>query len=215
MTAQEMVNRLRLAMGDEVEPYTVSTAVIFQWLSDAYLRIQLESEQWKFYHNRGLLITTVNGTAEYTISQVREIYRDSIYRNKVGETTRFPMEFMEYSTWVQEQQVGIQREGDPLFIVPLPDFSYRIEPIPTAAWEIRGDIWYKPSGFSNLSSSPIWDDEYHSLVIWEALKVASLEFADSKKVARMQANLSVNLVPMRRAFNYRYLESKRGACPLL
>ena len=76
-------------------------------------------------------------------------------------------------------------------------------------------MWYKPAGFSSINDTPIWDEEYHSLVVWEALKVASLEFTDNKKAARMQANLTVNLVPMRRAFNYEYLNPKGCAGPLL
>ena len=72
-----MVTKIRLAMGDEVEPYVVSTQTIFEWLSDAYLRIQIEFDQWKFFHNRGLILTTVNGIAEYTLISVKEISKGS------------------------------------------------------------------------------------------------------------------------------------------
>lgn len=215
MTAAEMVRKLRLAMGDEVEPYHVSTQVIFQWLSDAYLRIQVASDQWKFFHNRGLILTTVSGTAEYTLSNVKEIDRDSVYCVKSGETVRFPMCFMEYDDWVRDEQINLQMGGDPKFLIPLPNGKYRVEPDPTAVWEVYGNVWYKPAGFQDLADEPIWEDTYHDLVVWEALKVASMEWADDRRVARMQANLAANLIPMRRAFNYTYLESKRGASALL
>lgn len=215
MNAGEMVAKLRIAMGDEMEPYMVSTATIFQWLSDAYLRIQVEFDQWKFFHNRGLILTTVIGTSNYTLANVKEISRNSVYTNKVGEFTRFPMYFMSYQEWVLEEQINLQQVGNPRYLIELPNGDYRVEPDPTEEWEIWGDVWYKPAGFVDLTSEPIWDEKYHSLVVWEALKVAALEFVDNPKTARMQANLAVNLVPMRRAFNYEYLETKGSARALI
>lgn len=211
MNAGEMVTKLRIAMGDDVEPYTVSTATIFEWLSDAYLRIQIEYEQWKFWHARIKILTTVSGTSEYTLTNTLELSKDSVYCNKVGETARYPMFFMEYDEWVAEEQINLQRAGDPMYFIKLPNGHYRIEPDPTAAWEVWGDVWYKPAGFTSLTDTPIWDSKYHSLVVWEALKVACLEWTDNKKTQRMQANLTVNLIPMRRAFNYEYLNPKGGA----
>lgn len=215
MTAEEMVVKLRLAMGDEVEPYMVSTQTIFQWLSDAYLRIQIEYEQWKFFHSRGLIFQTVAGTAEYNLNNVKEIARDSVFCNRSGESTRFPLYFFEYDDWVLEQQINLQRAGNPQYFIKLPNGNYRIEPVPTEVWEVWGDVWYKPAGFYGLQDQPIWAEEYHGLVVWEALKVAMLEWPDNKKAQRMQANLTVNLPPMRRAFNYEYLESKGSAGALL
>ena len=215
MNAGEMVAKLRIAMGDEMEPYMVSTATIFQWLSDAYLRIQVEFDQWKFFHNRGLILTTVIGTSNYTLANVKEISRNSVYTNKVGELPRFPMYFMDYQEWVLEEQINLQQVGNPRYLIELPNGDYRVEPDPTEEWEIWGDVWYKPAGFVDLTSEPIWDEKYHSLVVWEALKVAALEFVDNPKTARMQANLAVNLVPMRRAFNYEYLETKGSARALI
>jgi len=215
MTAAEMVEKLRIAMGDEVEPYMVSTATIFQWLSDAYLRIQIEFEQWKFFHSRGKILTTVAGQAEYTLNNVKEISKDSVYCNKVGEVTRYPMYYFDYSTWVLEEQINLQRQGNPRYFISLPNGNYRIEPDPTEVWEIWGDVWYKPASFESTGDEPIWDEKYHSLVVWEALKVAALEWPDNKKAQRMQANLAVNLPSMRRAFNYEYLEPKGSARALL
>lgn len=217
MKVSEMVTKIRVMIGDDVDPFTVSTATIFEWLSDAYLRIQIEYDQWKFLHFRGLVLTTVAGTGEYLLSAgvVKEISKASLYCNRVGETTRFPLTFMEYNEWVREQQVNLQREGNPLFFVKLPNGNYLITPTPTEVWQISGDIWYKPTGFYSMNEVPLWDDEYHPLVVWEALKVAALEFVDSKKVDRIKANLAVNLIPMRRAFNYMYLDSKGGAEALI
>lgn len=215
MNASEMVTKLRIAIGDMIEPYAVSTQTIFEWLSDAYLRIQVEYEQWKFFHSRGLILSTVAGVSEYTLCNVKEISRDSVYCNKYGETTRYPMYFMEYGEWVLDEQINLQQQGDPRYLIKLPNDNYRVEPDPTERWEIWGDVWYKPAGFDSLNDEPIWDEKYHSLVVWEALRVAALEWPDDKKVQRMQANLTVNLVPMRRAFNYEYLDSKGGARALL
>lgn len=215
MNASEMVTKVRIAMGDDVEPYVVPTQTIFQWLSDAYLRIQIEFEQWKFFHSRGKILTTVAGIAEYSLYNVKEISKDSVYCNRVGQTVRFPMYFLDYDTWVLEEQINLQRAGDPRYLIKLPNNSYRIEPDPTEAWEVWGDVWYDPAGFETLQDEPIWDEKFHGLVVWEALKVAAMEWTDNKKTQRMQANLAVNLPSMRRAFNYEYLNSKGSAGPLL
>lgn len=215
MNAGEMVTKLRTAMGDDVEPYVVSSQTIFEWLSDAYLRIQIEYTQWKFFHKRGLILTTEADVAEYTLSGIKDIKKDSVYCTQVGESTRFPLHYFDYDSWVLEEQVNLQRAGNPLYFIKLPDGKYRIEPEPTEAWQIWGDTWYKPAGFSSLTDEPIWDERYHGLVVWEALKVAAMEWADDRRAARMKANLAVNLVPMRRAFNYEYLEAKGNASPLL
>ena len=215
MNVTEMIGKLRIAMGDEVEPFVVSSQTVFEWLSDAYLRIQIEYDQWKFFHNRGRILTTKNGIAEYNLSNVREISKDSVYCNRVGESARFPLFFMMYDEWVAEEQINLQRAGDPMYFIQLPNGNYRIEPDPTEAWEIWGDIWYKSAGFESVTDEPIWDEKYHSLVVWEALKIASLEWPDNKKAQRMQANLAVNLPTMRRAFNYEYLPIKGSARALV
>jgi hypothetical protein len=215
MTAEEMVEKLRIAMGDEVEPYLVSTQTVFQWLSDAYLRIQIEYDQWKFFRTHGLILTTKVDIPEYAPYNVKDISKDSVYCVKNGESARFPMFFMEYEHWVQNERINLQQAGNPMFFIKLPDNTYRIDPIPTEVWKVYGDVWYKPAGFEELTDEPIWDEKYHNLVVWEALKVAALEWPDNKKAQRMQANLSVNLPPMRRAFNYEYLPSKGSASALL
>jgi hypothetical protein len=210
-----MIGKVRIAMGDEVEPYMVSTATIFEWLSDAYLRIQIEYDQWKFFHSRGLLFNTAVGVSEYCLDDVKEISKDSVYCNKEGESCRLPMYFKEYDDWVAEEQINLQQDGDPMYFIKLPNGYYRVEPEPTAVWGVYGDVWYKPAGFTGLTDTPIWDEKYHALVVWEALKVAAMEWPDNKKAQRMQANIAVNLIPMRRSFNYEYLEPKRGAGALL
>lgn len=215
MNVQEMVMEVRIAIGDDMSPFTISTPRIFKWLSDAYLRIQVESDRWKFFHNRGLILTTEADVAEYRVFKVKEVDKQSVYCNKVGDLTRFPLYFMEYEDWVHEQQVNIQRTGNQIYLIKLPDSKYRVVPTPTEAWEIYGDVWYKPCGFYNLDDYPIWDETYHGLVVWEALKVAGMEWPDDKKALRIQTNVNANLPIMRRAFNYTYLEDKKGACPLL
>lgn len=215
MNVTEMISKLRIAMGDEVEPYVVSSQTLFQWLSDAYLRIQLEYDQWKFFHKRGRILTTRPDIAEYSLPNVKEISKDSVYRNKVGESTRLPLFYMEYEAWVAEEQINLQRAGDPMYFIRLPNGKYRIEPDPTEVWEINGDVWYKAAPFETSSDEPIWDEKYHSLVVWEALKLASLEWANNDKAPRMQANLALNLPIVRRAFNYEYLPIKGGARALL
>lgn len=215
MNAGEMIGKLRVAMGDDVEPYVVSSQTIYEWLSDAYLRIQLEYTQWKFFHKRGLIFTTIAGISEYTPNNVKEIKADGIYCNRVGESVRFPLYHYEYDNWVLDEQNYSIQTGNPLYFIKLPNGKYRIKPDPTEAWQVWGDIWYKPAGFYGLTDYPIWDEEYHWLVVWEALKVAALEFADSKKAQRMQANLVANLPVMRRAFNYQYLDPKGSAGALL
>jgi len=215
MTAAEMVAKLRLAMGDEVEPYAVSNAMLFQWLSDAYLRIQLEYEQWEFLNRRKVIFTTTVGQAEYSLPSVKSINQNSVYRNEIGSDVRFPICFMSYDEWILEERAGLHRQGDSQYLISLPGNKYRMEPVPVEVWEVWGNVWLNPAKFYDINDSPVWHERYHSLVVWEALKVAVMERPGDKKSALMQANLVANLVPMRRAFNYEYLNAKGSASSLI
>ena len=119
MTALVMITKLRIAMGDDVEPYAVPSNTIFQWLSDAYLRIQIEFDQWKFLHQRGLIFTTTAGVAEYNTFNIREIKGSSVFCKKSTELARYPMCLYSYDDWVREEQVNAQSSGHPLYLILL------------------------------------------------------------------------------------------------
>lgn len=211
MNVEQMIRKLRVSTGDETEPYVISGAQIFSWLSDAYLRIQLESEQWKFFHVRGKLLTTTAGVAEYNLPQVKEVDKDSLYCNRVGETVRFPVFFYLYDAWVHDETINLQMGGNPRYLISLPSGAYRVEPDPIEAWELWGNAWYTPAPFELLSDEPVWDENYHMLVVWEALKVAAMEWPNEKQAVRIQANVEANFIPIKRAFCAKYLERTRGA----
>lgn len=215
MTVEDMVKKLRIMIGDDVEPYFVSTPVIFEWLADAYLRIQMEYEQWKFFHRRGKLFTTQPGVENYTLTGIRVVDENSLYIVRVGDTIKYPLQKQEYGVWQIQETVTAKLQGNPRFLIEAPGGEYKVSPVPTELWEVWGDCWYNPVPFELGTDEPVWDEAFHSLVVWEALKVAAMEWPDDKKAQRMQANLAVNLPTMRRAFNYKYLGAKLGARSML
>jgi hypothetical protein len=214
-TVDALRSDLRFIVDDEVEPYLVSDEVIFRWFNDAYMRIQLESEQWKFLHKRGSLLVTEAGTPTYTMPAVRTLDATSLFATKAGEVARYPLTMQSYDWWLLRQQVSEDAQGPIHSIVIMPDNSWLVYPTPTEAWTIWGDMWLEPELFASDSDEPIWHENYHRLLLFEVLKVAATVWPEENSVNRINSELQANYIPLRRAFNRRYLESAQGAAPLM
>lgn len=214
MIVSNMILRLRYLMDDAVEPFETSDDMMFAWLNDAYLRIQMQSTWWKFLHNRGLLLTTVANTPTYALGSVREVDQQSLYLIRGGETARLPIMYKEYADWVLEESYATETPGTPRWILQEPGESLRLSPVPDGVYNLYGDVRYYPTGFSDLGDEPIWDELYHDLVWLEALKIGGerceLELYKKQIVAEL-----TRLPGLFRSFCQRYLPRIRGAGALV
>ena len=214
MTVEELIAHVRFSLDDEVEPYLVSDEQMLRWFNSAYMRLCLESRQWKFLHHRGLILSTVADQEEYELPAIREIDACSLYVVEDGETVRYPVVFKEYEHWVSEERVLGTSSGVPHELVRMPQNKWLVEPKPTKVWHLFGDVWWKPTPLE-LTDEPIWGEEHHELLKYEVLTMAATVFPEEHHPGRIMADVQANLVPLKRAFYRDYLEPARGARAML
>jgi hypothetical protein len=216
MLVSEMIRRLREALQDEEQPYTHSSARILSWLQGAYMDRQLRSDYWRFLHQQGIFITTETGTADYAVPAVKDIVPDSIYYIKAGRSARIPIFLKDYSVWATEQASGtIRAASAPNWLIEMPDLSWKVDPTPDGIYQIFADRWYRPTEFTGVTSEPLWETEYHEIVVLEAMKIAVALKPDSPESAIMAQQVRERLPLMERSFSRRYLPSIGSASAFL
>lgn len=215
MNVTEMLRRLRVSLNDSIEPYSISTDQLYLLLQNSYMSIQRRSTQWSFLHKRGKLLTSVVGKEDYITGSVEHINPQSVYAIEDGTTQRIPLCVKHYRDWVSEESSGVTNTGTPLWLIHTPSFSWKLNPVPTSVWVVYADYWVTPSEFTSQGDEPIWDEEFHEIVLMEAMEMASMLKPDSKESVLMNAQVA-NLLPALTAnFASRYLPTTRGAGPLL
>jgi hypothetical protein len=208
MLVSEMIRRLRVALSDEEQPYKNSSARLMNMLQGAYMDRQLQSNYWDFLHHRGTFILTEAGTANYVLPTVKDIDENSIYYIKDGQTARIPIYLKDYALWAMEEASGnADAPSAPSYLVEQPDLSWKVDPIPDGIYQIYADVWYRPSEFASTAVEPLWESEYHEIVLLEAMKIAVALRPDSVESALMTQQVRERLPRMQRAFNRRYLPS--------
>lgn len=210
MKVSEMMTVLRERYVDSIEPESDSQPfVLFQWLNQAYLRIQRQSQYWSFLHSRGLLFSSVAGTASYDLTY-RYIDQSTTYAIKDGTINRVPLYKGDYRFWVEEERSSAVTPGQPSYLIDAPGDSWILYPTPSAVWHVYGDAWDNPDTFDNEDSEPIWDAEFHDLVWLVALstgipRTMEKQFAESAVVEAQS-----NIPSIMQEFTRRYLSEFRG-----
>ena len=215
MIVSEMIRRLRVSLNDTIEPYQISTDQLYLLLQGAYMGIQRKSTQWKFFHKRGLFFRTVARKEEYTKANVGYVNPDSIFMIEDGLTQRMPLFIKEYKDWVVEQTAAIVDSQTPLYLIHTPPFKWKVEPIPDKVWVIYADYWIIPAEFCSEDDEPIWAEEFHEIVLLEAMKTVSALRPETKEALLMNTQVATLLPGLNRAFATRYLDTTIGAGPLL
>ena len=210
-----MIRRLRVSLNDMTEPYQISTDQLYLLLQSAYMGIQRKSTQWRFFHNRGLFFQTVAGTEDYTKADVSYINPDSIYMIEDGLTQRMPLYIKEYKDWVAEQTTSVIDSQTPLYLIHTPPFTWKVEPTPDKVWAIYADYWTIPTEFESESDEPVWAEEFHEIVLLEAMKTVSALRPETKEALLMNTQIATLLPSLSRSFANRYLDTTIGAGPLL
>ena len=176
---------------------------VILWVQRAYRRIQRRSQWWKFHHNTGVFFTTLaDGTQDYTKADVRNVLRDSIRARRQGTTNDYDLLYLTYKEWRDLFQVDELAPGAPVWFVELPDGGYRIEPGTDAVFEILAD-WYRTiDELTYRADVPLWDEELHEIIVWEALKDYASEYEASE---RLEPRIKNELPGLWTNFNRRYL----------
>ena len=144
-----MIRRLRVVLDDSEAPYQTSTDQLYLLIQNAYTDIQIKSTQWKFFHQRGKLFKSSLTKEDYVVPDVRYIVPNSVYAIEDGTTQRVPLCVKDYADWSTEQASGVDYQGTPLFLIRLPNFSYKLEPLPTTVWTVYADSWLTYQQFTD------------------------------------------------------------------
>jgi len=201
-----MITRLRLSLEDQEEPYKYPTARLFLWLQGAYMDRQLASSFWSFLHTRDSFIVTEANVADYTLPPIKDIDPQSIYYIAPDTNARIPLYLTDYAAWVRDQANGVDLTPSvPLYLIEMPDFSWKVYPTPDRVYRIFADRWIVPSEFAALTAEPIWESEYHEIVLLDAMKIAIALRPESPESLVMAAQIRERLPLMERVFKARYL----------
>lgn len=158
---------------------------VVRWIQQAYARIQRRGRFWKFHRKNGVLIAT-DGSQDYVKSSVLRVLADSIQIRLVGETSSTPMTFLTYKQW-RDLFNGVElTAGYPRWFTELSQGKFRLtpDPDPNRVFEILADWYIKSHVLENDDDSPIWDEDLHELVAWEALKYFALEYEASETLGK-------------------------------
>jgi hypothetical protein len=188
---------------------------IVRWVNDVNLQIQQECIQADFMSKRGLFLTTVSGTQEYTKSSVREIDIHSIYAVLDGTTARLPVFVRSYDSWVEEERAYSDSGGAPQWLVRTPEKKWLVDPTPSAIYDIYATWWMEPGRFTQSDDEPIWHENFHDVIKWRVLRLFAAEFSSEGAQKRLNERVQLIGIPLEHAFKRYYVPSIVGASALM
>lgn len=172
------------AVGEEVNgrPLTFSSVLLSQVtdpfqrrvikaVQTVYMRVLLHSRFWSFLNKRGKLLTIREGVAEYSLPGLQSIEWDSLYLTKTGTTAKWPIMEESYNAWQARERAATQSTGIPLHLIKATEPNkWLVWPVPSDTYMLNGNAQYKPSAFEVATDEPIWDEQYHDLLVWLAVR---------------------------------------------
>jgi hypothetical protein len=181
------------------------------WVKQAYGAIQREQPHWGFLFSSGIFTNLTAGWGDYPISGVRDTLDDSWRIRSAGQTTHYPLRWMEYKDWRDAYQVAYSTmgRGQPICVTRLPSGEYRFTPTPDASYTVLAD-WFSTSATLSVDSdTPLWDEEFHEIICWKVLAY----YAEMYDVPHLAARVAMNLPAIERRFRNRYLpDVERARC---
>jgi hypothetical protein len=180
---------------------------VVRWVNELYLQTQQLMIEGRFMHKRGVFITTTANVDTYQKPNVRDVHIQSFYTIKSGQTSRIPITVLDYEEWVQMERRYHLPASNPLWLLRKPDFSWIVWPTPSDVWTIYGEWWLNPSKFDEADDEPVWDEEYHDILKWQALRLYAAEFSTANDGAELPLLKRVQqmLPPLESAFRRRYM----------
>lgn len=200
-----------VSLDDEADPFKRR---VIRAVNTAYMEILLFSEHWKFLNKRGTLLAIASGKREYSISCVKTIDWTSLYLTKAGATARYPVYEESYLSWKERERAEPNVAGIPLYLIrsDVPD-KWILWPTPDNDYTLNGNLQYKPSFLESASDEPIWDSQYHELLVWLAVRhlegrvKTQDEIVSGLNATEAQRNVAL----LFKAFCSQYLPSILGA----
>jgi hypothetical protein len=147
---------------------------VASWVKRAYRDVQQWSRFFTFHLREGTLFTTVIGQSDYTNAGVRKLLPGSLFA--LDGNAKWEMDEMAYSEWLLTYRTMQLANGVPQFVVPMQSGQFRVVPTPDRVLDVKG-TWYTPiDELSADGDEPIWDEEDHEIVVWQALSYYISEY---------------------------------------
>ena len=206
---------------DEGTPSSVDsqTGELNQLVKDiraANIDLQLYIEDWEFRRKTDFSGVTASSSNDVTISvptdstTISSYDKGSFWINKTAATAK-QLFFLEYKDWHQNYNVGVQTNGEPEFLIEMPDGSLKVWPTADGVYTITGDYFLTAVDFSASGGSAEYSvipNDYHRLIVLWALIIYSKresapEYADGSAWERdyLLERLIANQAPGRENSN--------------
>jgi hypothetical protein len=177
---------------------------VIRWVRDAYRKINYNSDQWSFLHQRGTFLELRPGEDTYEKDNGK-VGKYSLYSVRPGQTARTPVSIMEYSWWVENERGGPTTRGGSVYLVETPTRIWKVWPVPVYEQNVVGDWWARPSTLLHVGDTPVWAEEFHELLIWEAVKLFAAEFGQEGAGPALMTRYAETQPALWNRFKQRYL----------
>lgn len=175
---------------------------IISWVAQAYHDIQRWSQNLKFHYQDGVLFTTTVGETTYTVDGVREIYRDSVYANRVSAPNgKWELTYLTQKQWRDIFKLTNLTNSLPVYFIEQPDGRFRVEPPSSEACEIRAAWSRRLYSLVNDEDEPVFHEDYHMAIVYQALIYYASEFEVPEELA---TRIRLTLPKLRAAFLIEY-----------
>lgn len=157
---------------------------ICRWVADAWRAIQQMPYNWRWMRQSmtpGLLAVgtcvqppgTVGATAFDRWAPETDDYRPSYFESSTPGA-EVPLVWLPYERFRGAFLVGTPTSGAPQYWSEAPSGNLLIGPPPDlATYKFRGDYFSLPTELSGDEDEPAMPEQFHMLVVWEAVKIAA------------------------------------------
>lgn len=184
-----------------------------------YMEVLLASRYWKFLNEREIPFLTITaGVTEYEVPDYQSLDWKSLYLTKSGTTARWPIVREEYDSWQRRERAVTSSSGIPLYLIHgnKPDL-WLFWPVPNDTYYLNGNIQYKPTQLEGSSDEPIWDEQYHELLVWLAIRHLESRVRVKEEVVSQLNSTEAqrNATSLWAAFCAHYLPSTQSCKPFV
>jgi len=157
------------------------------WIDAAYRDILSLHKTWGFLHD-SFSFDTVVGQQEYTRTQAGKVGLKSWL---VGDVRSYLADyaneqniyFLDWERFKQKYLFGNQRSqtGPPAEFTIKKNKSFAIWPIPDNIYTINGWCYVTGDDMTTDESVPIFDEDYHMIIVWRALTFYGADYVEADK----------------------------------
>lgn len=166
---------------------------VVDWIEDAYLDIQNDHTTWRFLRNTFSFSTTASDQ-DYTPTQagiaspglknwVKEDIK--IYLTSAGVSNETELEYVPWDFFKANYMFGSHRtqEGYPSIVTVDPSDTLFLWQLPNAIYTVSGEYYANADEFADEGAYPIFDEDFHMVIVWRALMYYGAWAAADEKYA--------------------------------